>query len=94
MEKENFMHKLLCQSLINCSHIVLSDYGKKIDYSEEAFNASVIIFMNVVLTKMWELCEKENIDMKDRENMADSLGNELRNLIKTYTNIDTHESFR
>jgi len=94
MEKENFMQELLSESLVNCGHIVLSNYGKKIDYSEEAFNASVIIFMNVVLTKMWELCEKEKIDIKDRENMADSLGNELRKLIKTYTNIDTHESFK
>ena len=36
----------------------------------------------------------ENIDMEDRINMANKVGEEIRKLIKTYTNIDCHELYK
>ena len=65
----------------------------KPNYTDEGFRAGIKIFMSVMLDKMWELQEKENLDLVDRENMADKLGNDIRNIVKTYTDIDTHKLY-
>ena len=58
------------------------------NYSNEGFRAATKIFMSAVLDKMWNLQENEKIDFQDRINMATKLGNEIKTLIKTYTDID------
>lgn len=68
--------------------------GLKPCYSHEAFRASIKILMSALLDKMWELQEKEGIDKKDRELMAISAGKDIRDLIKTYTNIDTFDLYK
>lgn len=65
----------------------------KPNYTEEGFRGGIKIFMSVMLDKMWELQEKEKLDMTDRENMATKLGESLRALVKTFTDIDTHELY-
>ena len=67
--------------------------GSKLDFSMEAFRAVIKIFMDAMLDKMWELQQSENISMKDRVAMAVELGNEVRKLVKIYTNIDTHKLY-
>jgi hypothetical protein len=42
-----------------------------------------------MLDKMWKLQEKEKMAMKDRMIMSENFGKRLRELIKTYTDIDT-----
>ena len=65
--------------------------GGKPDYTHAAFISSVEIFMSALMDKMWESQEMEGMAEIDRCNMATKAGEELRELIKTYTNIDTHE---
>jgi hypothetical protein len=38
--------------------------------------------------------ENDNLPMEDKCNMAEKLGEELRKLIKIYTNIETHELYK
>lgn len=71
-----------------------ADGGVKPEYTIDAFRAAAKIFMSVLMDKMWELQHDESIDMKVRENMALKAGNDFRNLIKTYTNIDTHDLYK
>jgi len=59
------------------------------EYPIEGFRAATKIFMSVILDKMWELQEKENMTMENRKKMAEKAGDDLKNLIKVYTNIDT-----
>lgn len=59
-------------------------------YSNEAIADAAKIFMSVLMDKMWKLQEEENIPQEQREQMAQKAGEELRTLIKIYTNIDTH----
>lgn len=65
----------------------------KPDYTIEGFRAGIKIFMSVLLDKMWELQVEENIPFEARADMAEKLGAEIRRIIKTYTNIDTHELY-
>jgi hypothetical protein len=43
---------------------------------------------------MWELQEKENLSIEIREDMATKSGEAIRNIIKTFTNIDTHNLYK
>ena len=67
--------------------------GTKPGYSDEGFRASIKIFMSAMLDKMYELQSDESLCIDDRSKMAESLGNSVRSLVKTYTNIDTHDLY-
>lgn len=68
--------------------------GQKPNYTIQGFRASVKIFMSTLLDKSWELQENENISSEDRMKMAESIGTEIRKLIKTYTDIDTVDLYK
>jgi len=68
--------------------------GLKPEFTEEGFRAAIKIFMAALTDKMWELQAAEKIDLKDRVNMALKAGSDLKQLVKTYTNIDTHELYK
>lgn len=63
------------------------------NFTDEGFRSSLHIFMSALMSKSWDLMEKENMPMEDREEMASKVGYDLRKLIKTYTDIDTHQLY-
>ena len=67
--------------------------GQKPEYSAEGFRAGIKIFMSVLMDKIWELQQDEKIDMEDRINMVQKAGEDVRELIKTYTDIDCHKLY-
>lgn len=68
--------------------------GRKPEYTKEGFRAAIKIFMSAVMDKTFDLQEHENMGLEDKVNMVTKLGEDLRKLIKTYTNIDTHELYK
>ncbi|MEK6883372.1 MAG: hypothetical protein AABY22_27335 [Nanoarchaeota archaeon] len=68
--------------------------GIKPDYTIEAFRAGIKIFMSVLMDKIWELQSDEKIEFKDRINMVEKCGQDVRNLVKIYTNIDPHSLYK
>lgn len=60
-------------------------------YSNRDFMNIVIIFQTALMDKMYDLQDVDKMDLKDRLNMAFAAGTELKKLIHTYTNIDTHD---
>ena len=71
-----------------------ANIAQKPGYTLEGFRASVKVFMSVLMDKIWELQSDEKIDIKDRENMVEKAGQDVRKLIKTYTDIDTHDLYK
>jgi hypothetical protein len=67
--------------------------AEKSNFTKEAFRASIKIFTSAMMDKMWELQEKELIDTDDRLKMAIDVGEEIRRLVKVYTDIDTHKIY-
>jgi len=66
------------------------EYGLvKPEYTKEAFKAIVLIFADAIMDKMWELQEAEGMDLEDRIRMSETVGHEVRHLVKVFTNIDT-----
>jgi len=85
--------KKLSPVLAEIESTLMEFYGHKPNYTNEGFRAATYIFVQAVMDKMWEVQNFDKMDIKDREKMAEKCGNEIRNLIKTYTDIDTHKLF-
>ena len=86
--------KKLSPILSEIEDTLLYNYETKPGFDDEGFRASVYIFQSVLLDKMWELQEKENISIEIRSDMATKCGESIRNLIKTFTDIDTHNLYK
>ena len=71
-----------------------ANVAKPPEYTDEGFRAAVRIFLSAVLDKMWKLQEDEGIDINTRADMAEKLGSEIRNIVRVYTNIDTHSLYK
>ena len=67
--------------------------GQKPNYSMGGFRAATKIFMSVLMDKIWELQQNEEIDMQTRLNMVQKAGEDVRALIKTYADIDCHKLY-
>jgi len=67
--------------------------GTPPEFTDDGFSAIVSIFSSALMDKAWRLQEKEDMPYDDRCAMVESLGEELRKLIKTYTDVDTHSFF-
>ena len=64
------------------------------EFTDEGFRSAMKIFMATLMDKMWRLQEAENMPFKARADMARKAGEVLRELVKTYTDVDTHDLYR
>lgn len=63
----------------------------KPNYTNRDFMNTLIIFQTALMDKMYDNQEYDKMGIEDRLNMARSCGLDLRKLIHTYTNLDTHK---
>jgi hypothetical protein len=70
-----------------------ANIGIQPEFTDEGFRAGIKIFSSVVLDCIWNLQESEELSMDDRIKMAESFGNKIREIVKTYTNIDTRQLY-
>ena len=70
-----------------------ANIGIQPEFTDEGFRAGIKIFSSVVLDRIWNLQESEELLMDDRIKMAESFGNKIREIVKTYTNIDTRQLY-
>lgn len=52
---------------------------------------AVIIFQTALMDKMYDNQNYDKMNVDDRLKMAEKCGLDLRKLIHTYTNLDTHK---
>jgi hypothetical protein len=71
-----------------------ANIGAKPEYTEDGVRAGIKIFMSVLMDKIWDLQEEEKIDQKTREAMATKAGEDVRQLIRTYTGLDTFDFYK
>ena len=61
----------------------------KPNYSNRDFMNAVIIFQTALMDKMYD--NQNGMSLDERIQMAERCGLDLRNLIHTYTGLDTHK---
>ena len=72
--------------------LAITDYtkqvGNKPNYDKHALRSATNIFISVLMDRVWELQEKEEMDLDIRNKMAMKCGEEVKKLVKVYTDID------
>lgn len=63
----------------------------KPNYSNRDFLNTLIIFQTALMDKMYDNQNYDRMNFEDRLKMSKSCGMSLRNLIHTYTGLDTHK---
>ena len=58
--------------------------------SNRDFMNCVIVFQFGIMNKMFDLQEKEEMDFDNRAEMVTNCGLKIHELVKTYTDVDTH----
>lgn len=76
--------------LENIANDILEENTKP-NLSNRDFMNCLLIFQFALMDKLYEVQEYDNMPLKQRELMAEKCGNDLRDLIYTYTNLDTHK---
>lgn len=77
--------------LENAIHAYDAEVKTKPNYPSDALRSAAVIFISVLMDKMYDLMEAEEMPHEDRLNMAFKCGTEIHNIIKVYANIDLHE---
>jgi len=70
-----------------------AEVGQPPLYTNDGFRGGIKIFISVMLDKMWDLQEDENMSMEDRSNMAEKCGSEVMEIVRKYTGVNTHELY-
>jgi hypothetical protein len=70
-----------------------ANIGIQPEFTDEGFRAGIKIFSSVMLDRIWNLQESEDLSIDDRIKMAESFGNKIKEIVKTYTNIDTRQLY-
>jgi hypothetical protein len=90
MEHHKLAIELIATDLLNQNALAIGDENKP-NYSNRDFMNCLIIFQNALMDKMYDNQEYDKMSIEDRSNMATKCGLDLRKLIFTYTNLDTHK---
>ncbi len=88
--------KLLNSQLIEIENQIWdfeSKNGGKPEYSMEGFRAIIKIFSSGILDKMWEFQENKNMNLIEKRKMILNFSNELNDIIKKYTDIETKKLY-
>lgn len=68
--------------------------SEPVDLTNDGFRAAIKIFSTAIMDKVWELQEREGIDLEDRLAMSEKCGQEIRRIVKTFTDIDTQQLYK
>lgn len=68
---------------------ILSQHGSKPGYTNRDFFNTLLIFNCALVDKIYDNQDKIGMGLKDRVDMVQNCGTEMRDLILKYTGIDT-----
>lgn len=96
MATESLIGQELSEMLCEIESLLLEleeKIGEPPGVTLDGFRAGVKIASSVMFDKMWELQERERMPLDSRIEMVNKFGEEFKDLIFTYTGIDTHELY-
>ena len=90
MKNHKLAIELIATDILNQNSEAVGNENKP-NYSNRDFMNCVIIFQNALMDKMYDNQDYDKMSLEDRMNMTFKCGEDLRKLIFTYTNLDTHK---
>ena len=86
----------ISEMLINIEENIIDheiNVNSKPNYNDDVFKAALNILIIVFKDKMVDLQDIDQMSLRDSLKMAESAAENLKKLIKIYTNIDTNELY-
>ncbi len=68
--------------------------GIKPEFTILGFRGAIKIFTSVLLEKIWQKQETNLITQEERQKLAQEAGEVIRELVKKYTGIDSHNLYK
>ena len=91
-ESQKELREAFEYTLDSLADVALEHYtDSKPNLSDEALLNVLVVLQTVLHDKMFDMCNKLEINQSDREQLAFDFGTELKLLVFKYTDIDTHE---
>ena len=91
-ESQKELREAFEYTLDSLADVALEHYtDSKPNLSDESLLNALVVLQTVLHDKMFDMCNKLEINQSDREQLAFDFGTELKLLVFKYTNIDTHE---
>jgi hypothetical protein len=90
MKNHKLAIELIATDILNQNSEAVGNENKP-NYNNRDFMNCVIIFQNALMDKMYDNQDYDKMSLEDRMNMTIKCGEDLRKLIFTYTNLDTHK---
>jgi hypothetical protein len=90
MKNHKLAIELIATDILNQNSEAVGNENKP-NYSNRDFMNCVIIFQNALMDKLYDNQDYDKMILEDRMNMTIKCGEDLRKLIFTYTNLDTHK---
>lgn len=63
------------------------------EFTDEGFRAACKIFMAAMLDRSFVMMKSEGISLNSSTEMANKMGRDMRQIIRVYTGIDSHELY-
>ena len=79
--------EIIATSILNQN----AEGATKPNYSNRDFMNILLIFQTALMDKIYDNQDYDKMDLKNRSEMANQCGMDLRKLIHTYTGLDTHK---
>lgn len=90
MKNHKLAIELIANDILNQNADAIGNENKP-NYSNRDFMNCIIIFQNALMDKMYDNQDYDKMSIEDRMKMTNQCGMDLRKLIFTYTNLDTHK---
>ena len=81
--------EIIANDILNQNADAVGNENKP-NYTNREFMNTVIIFQTALMDKMYDKMDYDKIDIEYRYKLAEKCGLDLRELIRTYTSLDTH----
>lgn len=65
-----------------------------IEFTDDGFRGAIKIFSTALMSRMWSLQKKEEMDLETRKKMVTEVGEKIRKLVKTYTDVDILDLYK
>ena len=79
--------EIIATSILNQN----AEGATKPNYSNRDFMNILLIFQTALMDKIYDNQDYDKMDLKNRSEMANQCGMDLRKLIHTYTGLDTYK---
>lgn len=92
LDKDNVNFGIILSGMLEKMEPIIWEYedkGNKPNYTDMGVRSGIKLITSILLDKFTDKCERDNLPPNQKNVMLKMMGDDVRNLIMKYTDIDT-----